>query len=373
MLLGELDLNAAPAVDAFNKLDDRQRKTTSSLGKLGGQLVSLAAGYLSLTAILHGFESALDLGSTLHDTSLRTGETIGDLVGLREAFQEAGLGADGVEPLLLKLQNALGGVNEEGEKTSDAFDALGIDMEEFSKLDALGQLKELQRGLAGIAEQGNKVQILRNLFGKSGGQLLSLLGDQGALEAGLSHSAALADVAERAVPAMDALGDSLDAAKLHAQELFFGALDKIAPALTDMIDRFQDVDFVKIGEGFASLVEPIIAVVNALHTVADVAGDALDAVLDFIIGPNIEGPRAEFDKAGVEKRRNQAKKKGVTPDVEARVGSLQKIGLGGFGTGADPYLAESRRHTQLLEKIALNTGHLITGHLQTGNLDRVPV
>src|SRR5678815_4013803 len=97
MLLGELDLNANPAVDAFNKLDDRQRKTTSSLGKLGGQLVSLAAGYLSLTAILHGFESALDLGSTLHDTSLRTGETVGDLVGLREAFQEAGLGADGVE------------------------------------------------------------------------------------------------------------------------------------------------------------------------------------------------------------------------------------------------------------------------------------
>lgn len=380
MLLGELDLNAAPAVGALDKATKAMQKTAAQGGELSKELRGMASnlpglvvGFFGLSKVMEGFHSALDLGGKLNDLSLRTGENVGDLVKLREAFQEAGLGADGLETFLLRLDNSLGGVNEEGGKTTAAFEALGTSAEALGKLDATGKLLALQKGLVGVGDQASKVQVMRNIFGKSGGQMLSLLGDADALGAGSKHGAALAEIAEKAVPAMDALGDSLDAAKLHVQEFFFGALDKLAPALTDMVERWQSIDFVAIGEGFSSLVSPIIEVANAVRTTTGVIGAMIDRVLDLTLGTKAPG-LSDFDKGGVEKRRLGARKEDGFSHADSNVSGLQKIGGGGLGSATgDPFLREQQRHTSLLERIAKNTGNLTTGKLQTGNLDRVPV
>ena len=374
MLLGELDLNAAPAVGALEKATKAMDKTAQQggalgkeLGQMAGNLPGLIVGFFGLSKVMEGFSGALALGGALNDLHFRTGENVGDLVKLRQAFQEAGLGADGVEGFILKLDNALGGVNEEGGKTTDAFEALGTSAEALEKLDATGKLQAIQKGLAGIGDQASKVQVLRNLLGKSGGQYLSLLGDADALGAGSRHGAALAEIAEKAVPAMDALGDSLDAAKLHIQELFFGALNQLAPAITDMVDRWSDVDFVKIGEGFASLISPIIEVANAVRTTTGVIGAMIDRMLDLTLGTQVGKP-VEYDKAGVEKRRALAKTAADRSSATAPATALQRIGLGyvgGTGGNGDPLLAEARNHTRIWMRIE---SHLRSGKLQTGSI-----
>ena len=379
MLLGELDLNAAPAVGALEKATKAMDKTAAKGGELGkglgqmaGNLPGLVVGFFGLSKVMETFHGALDLGGTLNDLSLRTGESVGDLVKLRESFQEAGLGADGVEGFILKLDNALGGVNEEGNKTSDAFEALGTSAEALQNLDATGKLQAIQKGLAGIHEQASKVQVLRNLFGRSGGQMLSLLGDPDALGAGSKHAEALAAIAEKAVPGMDALGDSLDAAKLHIQELAFGALNQLAPALTDMVQRWDDIDFVKIGEGFSSLVSPIIEVANAVRTTIGVMGAMFDYVLDHTMGtqaPALSG----YDKAGVERRRALGKNNaGGGASQMTPATALQRIGGGYFGGagGGDPLLAEAQRHGHILLRIE---SHLRTGGIKTGSIQGPPV
>jgi len=191
------------------------------------------------------------------------------------------------------------------------------------------------------------------------------------------HAEKFADIAAKSVPGIHAMGVAIDGAKLHIEELMFGALNKLAPEITNAVDAWDDIDFVKIGEGFASLVSPIISVANALHTVADVASDALNKLLDVTLGEQIKGVHYTPQEVSAwVKGRNARKDKQNLRDDKANVGALTKIGLGGFGGlgVADPLLAENRRHTTLLEEIARNgrmRGPNTTLH--SGNLDAPPV
>lgn len=377
MLLGELDLNAAPAVSALSKVDAKFATTTSGLARMEGMLGGAITGFVTLATVLDGFHGAITLAGTLNDLSLRTGETIADLVMLRESFQEAGLGADAVEPFILKLQNALGGVNEEGGKTTDAFAALGVTAEQLGKLNTKGQLEALKKGLAGIGDQATKVQVLRNLFGKSGGQMLSLLGDDGALAKGSKHAKALAAIAEKAAPAMDNLGDAMDGAKLHVQELFFGLSDKLAPALTDMIDRWDNIDFVAIGQGVGSVLSPLIEVANALRTVYGIADAAVEKLAQLTLGDKAGANYSALSKRaqeGWDERHKKQKTDMFGSDGTPLVGALQKVGGGGIGGGGhDPHLNAQKEANGHLRDIKLHLGRLTTGQLTTGNLVDVPV
>ena len=118
MLLGELDLNAAPAVSSLGKVDTKFSGTMSALGSIGAgagvAMAGLAAAFAAIAGAGAGVLATLDFAGKLNDESLRTGESAGALTIPGEAFKEVGLGADGAEPFLLKLQSVLGGVNEEG-------------------------------------------------------------------------------------------------------------------------------------------------------------------------------------------------------------------------------------------------------------------
>jgi hypothetical protein len=350
MLLGELDLDASPAVAALGKVDGKFSATTGALAKAGA---IAGAGFkgveMALEAVGKGFEmmkETMDLGGTLTDLSLRTGETVGSLVILREAFQEAGLGADGVEGFFGKLQNALGGVNEEGGKTSDAFDALKTSAEELRGLDAIGQIEKLQAGFAGIADQGTRVQVARNLFGKSGGSALSLLGDPKVLDDARKAAGPLADVMEKNAATFDRMGDVIGSLKLDFQEFFAGALSKIAPEATTIAEALSSIDFVGIGEGVGTLAGVVLKLGEAFVLIAP-AINWVSEKLSWLLG---SGSTASAGLA--EKYRGFAKVVEPLADGDkSPVSALQKIGGGGGFGGSDPLLNETQRQTSLLQKL----------------------
>ncbi len=400
MLLGELDLNAGPTISSLHKVAlGFSGVGRNALGAVPGiegfglassvacteaavGLAEVDAAAAPLAAILAplivigaaiaasfiGLKDVLDLGGTLNDLSLRTGESVGSLVILREAFAEAGLGADGVEPFLLKLQNALGGVNEEGNKTSDAFDALGVSSEQLGGLDAIGQIEALQKGFAGIADQATKVQVARNLFGKSGGQALSLLGDPQVLDDARKHAGPLAEIMEKNATTFDKLGDIVGSLKLDFQEFFAGALSKIAPEAITIADALDSIDFVGIGEAVGSLAGVVLKLGEAFLAIAP-AVKWVSEMLSKLFGSGSSASAGLAEKYKGFAKLNQS---GDAPGAkDSTVSSLQKVGRGGgYGGAGDPLLTEQRRHTSLLQEIRDRIGR---GDSLTNALDPVPV
>ena len=388
MLLGELDLNAAPAVGALSKLDSKMGGTMSGLSALGesaglavgglgalGAVVAVAAAGLGV--LFASTNAAMNFGGVLNDMSLRTGEGVGQLTILGEAFKEAGLGAEGVEPFLLKLQGALGGVNEEGGKTTAAFDALKVSAAQLNGMDAIGQIQALQKGFAGIADQGTKVQVARNLFGKSGGQALSLLGDSSVLDDARKKAGPLAETMEKNVGAFDALGDSIGALKIDFLEFGSGALSQIAPPLKALVDTFSSINFTGMGEGLGLLTAKFLELANVVAGPLAGAANAVSSISSAIFGSGSKDAAGSAPKyAGMAKA--------VVPDAgggggggdggggdKTPMSALQKIGGGGLGSaGGDPALSEARAHTNLLREIR---DKLPSGKRVATSLDHVPV
>ena len=354
MLLGELDLNAAPAVSALAHVDTKFSGTMSALGSIGAgagaAMAGLAAAFAVIAAAGAGLHETLDFAGKLNDESLRTGESAGALTILGEAFKEAGLGADGAEPFLLKLQSALGGVNEEGGETADAFNALGVSAEQLNGLDSIGQIEALQKGFAGIADQATKVQVARDLFGKSGGQALSLLGDPHALDDARKKAGPLADLMDVNTAAFDKLGDSIGALKIDFLEFSGGALSAIAPELTKFTDTFGEIDFLGIGEAVGGIANKVLQLGEAFLSIAPAINWASEKLSDLF------GSGSHAD-AGFGAKFSGLAKVGAPQTFggdNIPVSALQKIGLnagGGYG-GGDPLLSESRRQTNLLQRIA---------------------
>ena len=110
-----LKKNAAAAVAAFEGL------------KLGGE---------AIVAQFQKMHEALELGAQLQDLSAQTGQGAGDLLILRQACINAGMGADALQPMLRGLNKALAGINEEGQPTKAVFDKLGISIQALRSMSA---------------------------------------------------------------------------------------------------------------------------------------------------------------------------------------------------------------------------------------------
>ncbi|MEQ1862646.1 MAG: hypothetical protein ABMA13_22225 [Chthoniobacteraceae bacterium] len=361
-LLGELDISGAGALKSLGSLDKAFGNLAGNLGKFGAIAGGSFVAFQGLNSIIEGFKETLDLGGTLNDMKAQTGEAVGDLVILRQAFDNAGLGAS-------KLQDAIAGVNEDGKSTAGALRTLGTSAAELRNLPAIGQIEKLQQGFAKL-DQTSKVAAARDLFGKSGGASLALFTDSGALDQARQQAGPLAGIMEKNVGTFDKLGDVINGLKLNFQEFFAGALSKVAPEATNIADALASVDFVGIGETVGALASVFLKLGEALALLAPLINSASEGL------SSIFGSSSKADSGLSEKYRGFAKldraETTATVTDKSPVSGLQRIGGGGgFGGGGDAVLTEARTHTRLLERIADGVGRQSGG--SGGALEAVPV
>lgn len=356
MLLGELEIGGGKFLRTLQDLDTGFSKFIGDIGKVGAIGGGIFAVFEGLQAVMDGFKDTIDLSGALGDMRDRTGEAVGDLVVLRQAFTLAGMSADNVEPFVLKLQDAIAGVNEEGKSTAGALKALGTSAGELRMLPAIAQIEKLQDGFAKL-DQTTKVQVGRDLFGKQGGAALSLIGGGSALEDARKQAAPLADLLERNATSFEKLGDIMDGLKLKTSEFFGGALSKIAPEATSIGDALAAIDFKAIGESVGSMVEPMLKLAEVLSGPLATGLNILSEGLSNLLGG--AGPKTS-DGRSQRLQREMAdilSAKGSFGDSFG-ISSMQKSGLGGgfaFSGAESPIISESRRQSLLLEEIARNT------------------
>jgi hypothetical protein len=236
MLLGELDINGTGFLKTISSLDKGFGDFAGKLGKIGAIAGGSFAAFAGLQAVMEGFNDTLDLGGKLQDLSLQTGESAGDLVVLRQAFGNAGIGADNAGDFLLKLQDSISGVNEDGKSSAGALKQLGLSAGDLRPKPALEQLEALQEGFSKL-DQTSKVQVSKDLFGKGGGKALGLLNDPDALSQAKEQAGPLAGLMDRSMGSFDKLGDTINGLKLNFQEFLGGVLEKVAPTATDIAGR----------------------------------------------------------------------------------------------------------------------------------------
>jgi hypothetical protein len=245
-------------------MDDSVAKTASSVKTSFGSMVKAGAGLAvgfgaikaamgAITGTVDTFKDALDLGGTMKDLSERTGETAGNLLLLRRAFDNSGVGADKVGTSINKLQKFMDDAAQGSEKNNKVLSRLGLTMADMAGKTPTEQMALLADKFKGVTDDGERSALAMAVFGKAGGQLLPLLADfSGELKTAQDQLGNMPGVMDRSAGAFDNISDNINVAKGKFLEFAAGLLESLAPALelaTDLMTRFDAAGAgMKLGE-----------------------------------------------------------------------------------------------------------------------------
>ena len=201
---------------------------------------------------------AMSQGGELVDLSDRTGLAIDKLMELQVAFDQAGIGAAEVGPLVNKMQNAIADAAAGSATGQKTFADLGLSLEELGTMDAAGQMDAIGQSIAAIEDPVRRTQASMDIFGKSGGKMLALFAADGLGDAQEALGGQAQLMAQNAAY-FDQITDKLGAAALKVQGFFVGMASALVPDLMAAADAINGIKLdqigVQIGNSFAVIID----------------------------------------------------------------------------------------------------------------------
>lgn len=215
----------------------------------------VAAGAMAaITAAAVGIKNALDIGGQLSELSARTGVAAGDLSVLQMAFERAGIGADSVGPMMNRMQKAIAGAGEGGKEAQDALARIGLSAQKLAGLSPDKQFAAIGKAIGSIPDPAAQAAASMAIFGKSGGQMLALFKDGGALGDAARAVGGQAAMLSKDANMFDRASDILNTSGNKLQGLFVGMADQIVPAIMPLLDELDGIDLSGMGQQIGRVV-----------------------------------------------------------------------------------------------------------------------
>ena len=242
----DMQLNAAPFLAGIARVQTSMRNLQAATAGLMGAFVAVRSTMANFQAVFDGMKNALDLGGKFADLAASTGASVSELVMLSQAFQNAGMGADAVGPMIARFQKALAGVNEEGQSTAGALQKLGINTLALNRMSAAAQLQELSRAFSSIQDPAERTKRAMELFGRSGAQMLALFRDPEAFTRAAAEVGTMGDALEDNATKFDSMSDALTTIGGKLNQFFVGLMSGTSGA--DALERAATIDFTPMGQ-----------------------------------------------------------------------------------------------------------------------------
>ena len=214
----------------------------------GVAAVGLGGG---IYGIVSGVSKQIEKAVQLTALSRQTGQGVGGLMQLGKAFTESGLEAEGLGMSIGRLQNALAGVNEDGEDTSSIFARLNLDVAQLKTLGAPAQYYAIGRAISSLASPLERTAAARAIWGRSGSEVLRLFENPEAmagLTKPLTSSQKLLESSARLLSQFSVAWEAFKGRAKQGFGLFAGLAAGLAPGLSILKDMLPKWDFSAFGE-----------------------------------------------------------------------------------------------------------------------------
>ena len=291
-------LQAMMALDATKFTGPMQQATGATGGLLGslkgmlGPLAGLAAGFLSVKAVIGGMKGAISMGAELDHQSKQTGVAVDQLVVMRQALDDVGIGAGQTSQLIGQMHRAMQQTDKQGRSTNAGFKALGINMAQFRTLGAEDQFKAIGQAVNGLGSQSEKSAALMHIFGRSGTEMLKLFEGGDAFSAARESLGSMPDMMARNAAAFENFDTLVGRAKGKFTGLWAGILESAMPALNQIMAYVDKIDFAKWGQAIGTAFRTGLALFQS-GQFGDVIrlslGIAFGAAVNALIGPLMNG------------------------------------------------------------------------------------
>jgi hypothetical protein len=239
--------------------EETGKKGESGFGKIAVGAALAVAGTAAIDAAfavaqktVQSFGDALNMGGRLAELSDRTGVAVDKVMLLERAFQNTGVGADSLGPILNKMQKAIVDAGDGTSKAADAFTKLGIPLSTLQDLSPDEQLRSIGKAIAGIPDPAERAATSMEIFGKSGGALNQVFSNfDGELKTAKDQLGSLPEVMKAGAAQFDKISDNLTVIGGKFVEFAAGIIDKVKPALDALTTALTRIDAAKIGQELA--------------------------------------------------------------------------------------------------------------------------
>ena len=248
----------ATAAATAGKVSRAMGSTALAIGRVTGQAAragtAMAAigGTAVVAGMAAGLKGAADLGGQLSDLAARTGEAAGNLAIMQRALEDNGVAGDKAGTILNKMQKSIFELSEGSTAMVEDFERLNITSEELAKLSPAKQFELIGRSLSAIQDPAVRAATAMGIFGKSGGELLTLFADGGAFDGAGKFLGTQAEILNRSSVLFDGISDKLARIPAKLQGFFVGFLEPMAESVDSVLTRFEEIDFAAIGQRLSS-------------------------------------------------------------------------------------------------------------------------
>lgn len=218
----------------------------ASMGGLAGAMGALAP-LLSVAGLVGMAKKTLEAGDAMYDMSQRTGVAVESLAKFKKAASLSGTDLDAVAKALGKLSKGMYEASQTGKgPTAEALKVLGV-----SATDATGKLRSADAVLLDVATKfktmpdgAQKTALAMQLFGKAGAEMIPMLnmGGDAIDKLKVKMTSAFAEKADQYSDKLTNLSGKVGALGADIMIIALPALDKMADAITALVDGFNKLD-----------------------------------------------------------------------------------------------------------------------------------
>lgn len=245
MRTGAFETDTRRAQRRLRELEKSSRDFATALqASFGGNLLASAASELvsQLARIPQALGDAVREAANFKDIEERIGAAAEEFAGFAVAAGTAGTSMQSLEDFTTKLIKNLSKVDDESKGAGAALAALGIPVQEFKRLDPVGQIERLSKALASFRSGPEQTAVLEALA-RGGAQLLPFLKaleEQGGRTNILTREQILLadDLADRQAKAAAELKAFIQAAIIPA----LPALTALTTAVADVVKAMIGID-----------------------------------------------------------------------------------------------------------------------------------
>ena len=224
-----------------------------------------AAVAASTAAMIIGVKSAFDFGGRLSDLSARSGEAVGELMIMEQAFINAGVPAEELGITLDRLTRRTAIALQGNNAYSKSLVSAGIDALELSRMSKIDRLIAFGTAVNNMGDETARTLAVMDMLDTGGGRLNDLFSDMaGNVNRAKEQIGGQAEIFERQAGDFDRISDSMGQISLKMRGFFAGVASNIAPMLLEVADRFDKIDLAPMGKKFGE------AISNAMDNVKDV-------------------------------------------------------------------------------------------------------
>lgn len=261
---------------ALKTMSGKLLKVSKSILKIGTALAGV-----SFAALTVGIKKALDLGGAMSDLASRTGESVSELVTMREAFRQAGASGDSLGITLDRLTRRTEIAKQGNNSYAKALEAAGLSADKLSGMSKLDRFKTVAEAFQRMTDKSKMTAAAMDLLDTSAGELFALFNDSNAFDKAAQSIGGQAALLEKNAETFDRASDILGGVGSKFQGFFVGVADKIQGTLLPLLERWDKLDFSGAGQAFGEKLRTV------MDTIIEKSSGIFSAISDSFKAGNL--------------------------------------------------------------------------------------